>query len=137
MNFKKQIVFTLVLGCMFFGMNTRANSEIENSGSIYETADEVLGAWDYSVPGVDPMYSSGIMHITKEVNTYVVHLQMGDIMVPAEDVEVSGNEVKFTIYVEGSRVNVTVVVEGDTMTGSGTSEQGPFTLSGTRKANPE
>jgi len=122
---------------MTSAINVRAESEIENITSAYLVGDDVVGAYEYHVPGVDPMYQNGIMHITKEEGAYAVNLHLGESVIPTEDVEVNGKEVKFALYVEGERVEVVVVVDGDNITGSGSSSEGPFTLSGTRKANPE
>lgn len=104
---------------------------------VTELNDGIIGFWEYHVPGVDPMYQNGIMHISNKEGAYTVNLHLGENVMPTEDVEVNENEVKFALYVEGQRVEVVVLIEGDTITGSGTTDQGPFTLSGTRKANPE
>lgn len=133
----KLVTFALTLSLMICVADAQANAEIENMTSVYLVDDDVVGAYEYHVPGVDPMYQNGIMHITKEEGAYAVNLHLGESVIPTEDVEVNGKEVKFALYVEGQRVDVIVAVDGDKITGSGTSSEGPFTLSGTRKANPE
>lgn len=137
MKMYKLISFALTLSFIICAVNVQANSEIENITSAYLVGNDVVGAYEYHVPGVDPMYQNGIMHITKAESTYAVNLHLGESVIPTEDVEVKGKEVKFALYVEGERVEVVVVVDGDNITGSGTSSEGPFTLSGTRKAKPE
>lgn len=137
MKIFKLVSLVLTLGFITSAMTVRAESEIENITSAYLVADDVVGAYEYHVPGVDPMYQNGIMHITEEKGAYAVNLHLGESVIPTEDVEVNGKEVKFAVYVEGERIEVVVVVDGDNITGSGSSSEGPFTLSGTRKANPE
>lgn len=137
MKMYKLLSLVLTLGFMICAVNVRANTEIENVTQVYLTGDDVLGVYEYHVPGVDPMYQNGIMHITKEEGAYAVNLHLGESVIPTEDVEVNGKEVKFALYVEGERIEVMVVVDGDNITGSGSTNSGPFTLSGTRKADPE
>jgi len=115
-------------------ITVQANTEMKNDKTINELNDVIIGSWDYHVPGVDPAYQNGIMHITKEEGNYAVNLELPGGTIPTEDVEVVDSEIKFALYVEGQRVEVSVVFEGDTLTGSGTSDQGPFTLTGSRKS---
>lgn len=137
MKIFKLVSLVLTVSFMISVTNVRAESEIENCTSTYSISDDVVGAFEYHVPGVDPMYQNGIMHITKEEDAYAVNIHLGESVIPTEDVEVNGKEVKFALYVEGERVEVVVVVDGDKITGSGLTNEGPFTLSGTRKADPE
>ncbi|MGI9552781.1 MAG: hypothetical protein ACR2MT_16375 [Aurantibacter sp.] len=127
----------LTLGLLLCTVSVQANSETENDHTIVVLSDGILGSWDYNVPGVDPAYQNGIMHVAKEGDNYVVNIELPGGAIPTEDVEVNGNEVKFALYVEGGRVEVTVIFDEDTLTGSGTSDGGPFTLTGSRKAKAE
>lgn len=133
MKLFKIAVFTFTFSVLLFSTNVHAYGEIENNLNI-ELEDGVLGSWDYHVPGVDPAYQNGIMHITEADGGYVVNLELPGGTIPTEDVEVNEGEVRFALYVEGQRVEVTVVIEGDALTGSGTTDEGPFTLTGTRKS---
>lgn len=137
MKFMKLASFVFTLTIMICAVNVQANSEKENNNVMIELNDDLIGYWEYHVPGVDPMYQDGVMHITKEDGNFAVNLELPNGMIPTEDVEVNGNEIKFALYVEGGRVDVNIVFEGDTLTGSGTSDGGPFTLTGSRKAKPE
>lgn len=137
MKLLKLASFVLTLAFMLCAFNVQANSEVEDGRAIIELNDGIIGYWEYNVPGVDPVYQNGIMHISKEDGNYTVNIELPGGNIPTEDVEVNGNEIKFALYVEGSRVEVNVAIDGDTLTGSGTTDEGPFTLTGTRKAKPE
>lgn len=127
---------TAVIVFSSFGIQANGDN-LKDYNTELELNDGIIGFWEYHVPGVDPMYQNGIMHISNEEGAYAVNLHLGESVVPTEDVEVNENEVKFALYVEGQRVEVVVLIDGDSITGSGTTDQGPFTLSGTRKADPE
>lgn len=128
-------VFTLTI--MFSAVNVQAFTEKESTSILIDLNDDLIGYWDYHVPGVDPMYQNGILQVAKEGADYTVNIELPNGSIPTEDVVVNGNEVKFALYVEGGRVEVTVIFDGDTLTGSGTSDGGPFTLTGNRKPKPE
>lgn len=139
MKLLKLAVFTFSFSMLLFSTNVQASSEVESNRAIIEFNEVIIGAWDYTVPGVDPMYATGILHVSKEGEKYVVQIQSGggDTMAPTEDVEVSSNTLKFAVYVEGERVTVDLLFDGDKFSGSGSSSQGPFAMAGTRKAQPE
>lgn len=129
--------FAFTLTLMLCMLKVQAHTENENNNVLIEVNDDLIGYWEYHVPGVDPMYQNGILHVAKQEGNITVNIELPNGSIPTEDVEVNGNEIKFALYVEGGRVEVAVVFEGDTLTGSGSSDSGPFTLTGSRKAKPE
>ncbi|MGB5555132.1 MAG: hypothetical protein WBM83_10780 [Flavobacteriaceae bacterium] len=108
------------------------------ASEIHTSVEGIEGSWAYQVQNVDPQYQNGMLHITKEKGNYALNIQgSGDSLIPTQDLEVEGNEVKFVVYVEGERVAITLSFEGDSFTGNGSSSAGPFTMSGTRKRIPQ
>ncbi len=125
----------LVLSLIFSSFSI--NGKIGNATEI-ATYFNVEGRWKYKVQNVDPQYQEGILYIAKESGVYSVNIIVnGGGSMPAEEVEVNNNEVKFVVYVEEDRVPIKLVVEGDSFTGTGSSSQGSFTLTGERTPDPQ
>ncbi len=118
-----------------------SSSFVANSnGDLMEEAynEGILGRWKYKVQNVDPQYQEGILYIVKESGKYGVNVMVGGGgTVPADEVEVNGNEVKFVVYVEGEKVRIALKIDGNSFTGSGASSQGPFSMTGTRMPEPQ
>jgi len=133
----KLSMLILVLAITFSGQQMMANSQAIVIDVISAIGD-IEGAWAYDVQNVDPQYEKGILHIGKENGKYVLNIQGAEgSMIPTEELNVKGDEVKFVVYVEGDRVSITLNFDGETFTGEGSSSNGPFTLSGKRIPNPK
>ncbi|WP_273566138.1 hypothetical protein [Maribacter halichondriae] len=133
----KLAMLMMVLAIITCYSPSMANTE-NSTDNIFISVDDIEGSWAYDVQNVDPQYQKGLFHITKENGEYALNIQgEGDSMIPTEELEVNGDEVKFVVYVEGDRVAITLNFDGDTFTGSGSSSSGPFTMSGKRMRIPE
>ncbi|MEO9894502.1 hypothetical protein [Aurantibacter sp.] len=133
MRFIKLVFLVFVFTTMLSTNFLQANLKMKSLEILREVKDVVLGSWDYYVPGVEPAYANGVMHVTNLKGDYNVNLELPGGTIPTNNVEVNGNEITFDLYVEGMLVDVKIVIDGDALTGSGNTDQGPFTMTGTRK----
>ena len=126
----KYVVIALVL---IGSTSVLANSSKEETKiNIAIPADEVAGAWEYTVENVPIEYSKGVLVISKENKEYSIKIQLAAGTLEAENVLVKDKTITFSVYVEGSKVSVTLKVDGDTIAGESSSYDGNFAIEGKR-----
>jgi len=124
----------LVIAAVLVGTTTVvANSSSEElKTSIMISAEEVTGAWEYTVENVPYEYSKGVLMISKENKAYKIKIQLDGGAMDAENVKVVDNNITFTVNVEGSQVTVNLKVSGDKISGESSSYDGNFAIEGKR-----
>lgn len=138
MKISKKVTFILAtLVFVFCFPPVTANDKVVDDLNMTLSFADVIGSWDYTAEGVDPNYSKGVMHVTKEAGKHVIKIYTGDLMMTSEEINIDGNAVNFVVYADQDRIEVALVMDGDSFTGQGTSSQGPFSLKGTRRAEPQ
>jgi hypothetical protein len=94
-----------------------------------------VGSWDYSVPGVEEGYESGIMLISEDGKEYKVTLQLNEYSkVVAEKVVYKKKEISYTIYVETEEILISGTFDGDNFSGKLSYFEGDFNITANRKA---
>ena len=124
----------LVIAAIFIGSTSvLANSSKEETDIIISIpADEITGAWEYTVENVPIEYSKGVLMISKENKEYSIKIQLDAGTLDAENVLVKDKTITFSVYVEGSKVSVTLKVDGDSIAGESSSYDGNFAIEGKR-----
>ncbi|EAQ99659.1 hypothetical protein [Maribacter sp. HTCC2170] len=128
-KFQILVIATCLLGITAASANT---TNEKNKVNFSIPADEVTGAWEYTVENVPYEYSKGVLMISKENKEYIVKVQLQHGAINAENVKVKDNVITFTVNVEGSNVSVTLNVDGDKMSGESSSYDGNFAIEGKR-----
>ena len=134
----KKLQYVLVAALILGATATMANTNLEeNKTNISVSADELLGAWVYTVENVPYEYSKGVFLISKEKGAYNVQVQLPHGTLTGEDIEVKGNTVKFNLFIEGQSVSVELTSNGDKISGESNSMDGTYQIEGKRQAQPE
>jgi hypothetical protein len=88
-----------------------------------------VGSWEYSVPGVQDGYESGVMIIAEDGKEYKVTMQLNEYFkVDAESVVYKKKDISFTIYVETEEILVSGSFDGDKFKGSISYSEGNFAI---------
>lgn len=129
-KFQILVVATCLLGATTVLAEKSTNEK--NSIDLLIPADEVTGAWEYTVENVPYEYSKGVMNITKDKKEYSVKIQLQYGTIDAKNVKVKDSTITFNVNVEGTDVSVTLNIEGDKMSGESSSYDGNFAIEGNR-----
>jgi hypothetical protein len=93
------------------------------------------GSWEYSVPGVQSGYESGIMLIAKEGKDYEITMVLNEYSkVEAENVVYKNKALSFSLWVESEQIKVSGTFDGDKFTAKISYSEGDFDLMAVRKA---
>ncbi len=134
----KKLQYVFVAALLLCVTATMASTNLEeNKTNISVSADELLGAWVYTVENVPYEYSKGVFLISKEKGAYNVQVQLPHGTLTGEDIEVKGNTVKFNLFIEGQSVSVELTSNGDKISGESNSMDGTYQIEGKRQAQPE
>jgi hypothetical protein len=134
----KKLQYVLVAALILGATAAMANTNLEeNKTNISVSADELLGAWVYTVENVPYEYSKGVFLISKEKGAYNVQVQLSHGTLTGEDIEVKGNTVKFNLFIEGQSVSVELTSNRDKISGESNSMDGTCQIEGNRQAQPE
>lgn len=91
------------------------------------------GTWEYSVPGVPPEYSAGVMVIGETEEGFKVTVGPStDYLMEAQSVEYSKKSLSFKIYVEYEEIIITGTFKGDEFTGTVSYVEGIFDMTAKR-----
>ena len=94
-----------------------------------------VGSWEYSVPGVEPGYETGIMHISQEGKDYKVSMELNEYFkADAEKVVYKKNTLSFSVWVETEEILVSGTFDADKYTAKLSYFEGDFDLTAIRKA---
>jgi len=94
-----------------------------------------VGSWEYSVPGVEPGYETGTMHIAKEGKEYKVTLELSEYYsVDAEKVVYNKKELSFSVWVENEEILISGNFDEEKFKAKLSYFQGDFELTAVRKA---
>lgn len=130
----KKSTYLVIAAVLICSTSVLANwSKNESKMNISIPADEIAGAWEYTVENVPYEYSKGVIVIAKSDDNYTVKVKLINGELAGEDVEVIGNSVTFNLYIEAQTVAVELTAEGDGITGKSTSYDGTFYIKGTRQ----
>ena len=130
----RKFKYLVIAAVLISSTSVLANwSKDESKMNIPIPADEVTGAWEYTVENVPYEYSKGVIVITKSDDNYTVKVKLTNGELAGEDVAVVGNSVTFKLYIEGQTVAVELTAEGDGITGKSTSYDGTFYIQGARQ----
>ncbi|MBT8315072.1 MAG: hypothetical protein KJP26_11485 [Maribacter sp.] len=128
----KKIQFGLLAIILLSATTVRSNASIETNTIEVKTADELVGAWNYTVENVDYEYRTGVLLISKEDGKYNVQVQLSAGNIPGEEIEVVDNNIKFSVYIEGQKISVSLKAEGDKIKGESSSYDGVYKIEGTK-----
>lgn len=128
----KKIQFGLLAIILLSATTVRSNASIETNTMEVKTADELVGAWNYTVENVDYEYRTGVLLISKEDGKYNVQVQLSAGNIPGEEIEVVDNNIKFSVYIEGQKISVSLKAEGDKIKGESSSYDGVYKIEGTK-----
>ncbi|MBT8308386.1 MAG: hypothetical protein KJN85_15710 [Maribacter sp.] len=128
----KKIQFGLLAIILLSVTTVRSNAGIETNTMEVKTADELVGAWNYTVENVDYEYRTGVLLISKEDGKYNVQVQLSAGNIPGEEIEVVDNNIKFSVYIEGQKISVSLKAEGDKIKGESSSYDGVYKIEGTK-----
>lgn len=128
----KKLQFVLLAIILLSATTVRSNTSIENNTKEVKTADELVGAWNYTVENVDYEYRTGVLLISKEDGKYNVQVQLSAGNIPGEEIEVVDNSIKFSVYIEGQKISVSLKAEGDKIKGESSSYDGVYKIEGTK-----
>lgn len=112
---KLQFVFVVVL--LLSATTVMSNNPIGEDKIEVNTADDLVGAWNYTVENVDYVYRTGVLLITMEEGKYNVQVQLSAGNIPGEEIEVNDNSISFAVYIEGQKISVSLMAEGDKIKG--------------------
>ena len=134
---------TLKLGfsawALLLGLSVMANTESLSGNKVYDKVSYIIGEvdfignWVYTVEGVSPEYSKGILHITKRDKVLGVEVALDGGRLRGDNVKIVHDALNFTGNVEGQVVTVKLTVEGNKINGVGSSSDGTFKLTGTKR----
>jgi hypothetical protein len=128
----KKIQFGLLAIILLSATTVRSNASIETNTMEVKTADELVGAWNYTVENVDYEYRTGVLLISKDDGKYNVQVQLSAGNIPGEEIEVVDNSIKFSVYIEGQKISVSLKAEGDKIKGESSSYDGVYKIEGTK-----
>ena len=132
----KKLQFVIVAAFLLSATTVMSNIGFGEDIIEVNTADDLIGAWSYTVENVDYQYSTGILLITKEEGIYNVQVQLSDGNISGEEIEVNDNNISFAVYIEGQKVSVSLIADGDKIKGESSSSEGVYKIEGT-KVMPE
>jgi hypothetical protein len=132
----KKLQFVIVVAFLLSATTVMSNIGFGEDIIEVNTADDLIGAWSYTVENVDYQYSTGILLITKEEGIYNVQVQLSDGNISGEEIEVNDNNISFAVYIEGQKVSVSLMADGDKIKGESSSSEGVYKIEGT-KVMPE
>ena len=132
----KKLQFVIVMAFLLSATTVMSNIGFGEDIIEVNTADDLIGAWSYTVENVDYQYSTGILLITKEEGIYNVQVQLSDGNISGEEIEVNDNNISFAVYIEGQKVSVSLIADGDKIKGESSSSEGVYKIEGT-KVMPE
>lgn len=132
----KKLQFFIVVVFLLSATTVMSNNSFKEDKIEVITADDLIGAWSYSVENVDYQYRTGVLLITKEEGKYNVQVQLSAGNIPAEEIEVSDNKISFAVYIEGQKISVSLMADGDKIKGESSSYDGVYKIEGT-KVMPE
>ena len=137
-SFAKNLQYVLVATLLLSASTVIYGNTIkQDKFDVLVTADELVGAWVYTVDNVDYQYSKGVLLIAKENGEYNVQVQLSQGVIPGEEVEVDGNTITFSVNIEGQTISVKLTVEGEKIFGESSSSDGVFKIVGTKQVQPE
>ena len=128
----KKLQFVLVAALLLSATTVIANNSIGEDKIEVNSADDLIGAWNYTVENVDYEYRSGVLLITKEDGKYNVQVQLSAGDISGEEIEVEDNSISFAVYIEGQKVSVSLMAEGDKIKGESSSYDGVYKIEGTK-----
>ena len=132
----KKLQFVIVAAFLLSATTVMSNIGFGEDEIEVNTADDLIGAWSYTVENVDYQYSTGVLLITKEEGKYSVQVQLSAGNIPGEDIVVNDNKISFAVYIEGQKVSVSLKADGDKIEGESSSSDGVYKIEGT-KVMPE
>ena len=132
----KKLQFVIVLAFLLSATTALSNIGFGEDNIEVNTADDLIGAWSYTVENVDFQYSTGVLLITKEEGKYIVQVQLSAGNIPGEEIEVNDNNISFAVYIEGQKVSVSLIADGNKIKGESSSTDGVYKIEGT-KVMPE
>ncbi|MGB5499288.1 MAG: hypothetical protein WBM77_10200 [Maribacter sp.] len=132
----KKLQFVIIMALLLSTSTVVPNNSNGEDEIEVNTADDLIGAWSYTVENVDFQYSTGVLLITKEEGKYNVQVQLSAGIIPGEDIEVNDNKISFAVYIEGQKVSVSLMADGDKIEGESSSSDGVYKIEGT-KVMPE
>jgi len=92
-----------------------------------------VGAWEYSVPGIQPGYESGTMIIARDGKDYKVSMQLNEYFkVDAEKVEYKRKSLSFSIWVETEEILISGTFEKNSFSATLSYFEGDFKLTANR-----
>lgn len=132
----KKLQFVLFTVILLSTTAVMSHNPIEKSTIDVKIADDLVGAWNYTVENVDYQYRTGILLITKEDGKYSVQVQLSSGNLSGEEIEVIDNSITFSVNIEGQKILVSLKADGDTIMGESSSYDGTYKIEGT-KVMPE
>jgi len=132
----KKLQFVIIMALLLSTSTVVPNNSKGEDLIEINTADDLIGAWSYTVENVDFQYSTGVLIISKEEGKYNVQVQLSAGIIPGEDIVVNDNKISFAVYIEGQKVSVSLVADGDKIEGESSSSDGVYKIEGT-KVMPE
>lgn len=128
----KKLHFVLLTVMLLFANAILANNSFEKNTIHVNTADDLVGAWNYTVEDVDYQYRTGVLLITKEAGKYNVQVQLSAGNLAGEEVDVKGNKIFFSVNIEGQKISVALEAQGDKIKGESSSYDGTYKIEGTK-----
>ncbi len=93
-----------------------------------------VGTWQYSAPQADYQYQKGNIAFTMEGKELKAFVEVNGQKIQARQLEVSGNQASFNIYIEGESIKVSLQKEDNELTGNAAYSGGKVTLNGKKSA---
>ncbi|NND79979.1 MAG: hypothetical protein HKN53_08770 [Maribacter sp.] len=128
----KKLQVVLVAVMLLSASGIMANNSYEKNTIHINTADDLVGAWNYTVEEVDYQYRTGVLLITKEAGKYNVQVQLSAGNLTGEEVDVKGNKIFFSVNIEGQKISVSLEAQGDKLKGESSSYDGTYKIEGTK-----
>ncbi len=128
----KKLQFIIVVAFLLSATTVMSNTSLEENKIEVNTADDLIGAWNYTVENVDYQYSTGVLLITKEEGKYNVQVQLSEGNIPGEEVVVKDNSITFSVYIEGQKILVSLMADGDKIKGESSSAEGVYKIEGSK-----
>jgi len=93
-----------------------------------------VGAWEYTVPGVQPGYESGTMVISRDGKDYKVTMKLNEYFrVDAEKVEYKRKSLRFSVWVETEEIQISGTFEKNSFSATLSYFEGDYKLTAERK----
>ncbi len=132
----KKLQFVIVAAFLLSATTVMSNIGLDENKIDVNMADDLIGAWNYTVENVDYQYSTGVLLITKEEGKYNVQVQLSAGNIPGEDIVVKDNSITFSVYIEGQKISVSLMADGDKIKGESSSYDGNYKIEG-KKVMPD